>query len=116
LEGLEAGYSLPFEEKNYLKQREYMDPMLCGWNAACTGRGRAMPHIKVSCYISVLPLQEKQSLLTVANIVQSSRHSCVTVLKRRPRTDLPACYIGSCSQVQIFLKLHGVASRHREMR
>jgi tyrosyl-DNA phosphodiesterase-1 len=47
LEGWAAGNSLPFDHKNYLKQKHYMEKYLHKWKAIEAGRERAMPHIKV---------------------------------------------------------------------
>ncbi|KAI8807713.1 tyrosyl-DNA phosphodiesterase I [Cladochytrium replicatum] len=46
LEGWCAGNSLPFDQKNYSKQRTFMRPRLCTWSARRANRHRAMPHIK----------------------------------------------------------------------
>lgn len=41
------GGSLPFKETSYTKQAHYLNPLLHSWQAAKSGRDRAMPHIKV---------------------------------------------------------------------
>ncbi|KAI3633879.1 hypothetical protein MIR68_008211 [Amoeboaphelidium protococcarum] len=46
LEGYDAGGSIPFDEKNWIKQRGYMQPLLHSWQATMSGRTRCMPHIK----------------------------------------------------------------------
>ncbi|KAI3634895.1 hypothetical protein MIR68_007276 [Amoeboaphelidium protococcarum] len=46
LEGYDAGGSIPFDEKNWIKQRGYMQPLLHSWQASMSGRTRCMPHIK----------------------------------------------------------------------
>lgn len=48
MEGWAAGNSLPFDHKNYLKQKHYMQKYLHKWKAIEAGRERAMPHIKVN--------------------------------------------------------------------
>ncbi|KAI8053022.1 tyrosyl-DNA phosphodiesterase I [Syncephalis plumigaleata] len=77
-EGIEAGYSLPFDGKNYAAQKHYMDPLLCRWTAANTGRDMAMPHIKTYTRVST---DEQQSdgatsldwfLLTSANLSKAA--------------------------------------------
>ncbi|KAJ3286290.1 hypothetical protein HK104_009113 [Borealophlyctis nickersoniae] len=52
LEGWAAGGSIPFDSKNWAKQKGYMRPILCKWRAVAAGRERAMPHIKTYCRVS----------------------------------------------------------------
>ncbi|KAJ3186535.1 tyrosyl-DNA phosphodiesterase 1 [Gaertneriomyces sp. JEL0708] len=52
LEGWDAGESIPFNSKNWNKQKGYMRPRLCQWSAKRAGRERAMPHIKTFTRVS----------------------------------------------------------------
>lgn len=51
-EGYAAGGSLPFDEKNYQKQKQYMLPLLHSWQSNQHGRTKAMPHIKTFARIN----------------------------------------------------------------
>ncbi|GBB91821.1 hypothetical protein RclHR1_01920025 [Rhizophagus clarus] len=55
LEGWAAGNSLPFDHKNYLKQKHYMQKYLHKWKAIEAGRERAMPHIKTYSRMTIIP-------------------------------------------------------------
>jgi tyrosyl-DNA phosphodiesterase-1 len=46
LDGWNSGGSIPFKNEYYIKQKDYMDTLLCEWKGLNSGRDRAMPHIK----------------------------------------------------------------------
>ncbi|CAB4391691.1 unnamed protein product [Rhizophagus irregularis] len=85
LEGWAAGNSLPFDHKNYLKQKHYMQKYLHKWKAIEAGRERAMPHIKTYSRMTMIPnsnndnnLESKSSaeiawlLLTSSNLSKAA--------------------------------------------
>ncbi|CAB4477543.1 unnamed protein product [Rhizophagus irregularis] len=83
--GWAAGNSLPFDHKNYLKQKHYMQKYLHKWKAIEAGRERAMPHIKTYSRMTMIPnsnndnnLESKSSaeiawlLLTSSNLSKAA--------------------------------------------
>ncbi|KAJ3032767.1 tyrosyl-DNA phosphodiesterase 1, partial [Rhizophlyctis rosea] len=52
LEGWAAGNSIPFDSKNWAKQKSYMKPLLHKWSATKAGRDKCMPHIKTFCRVT----------------------------------------------------------------
>ena len=83
LEGIIAGGSLPFSSENYVKQRAWMYPLLCKWNAIHAGRNHAMPHIKTYARFRMLepvemPKNEESSvefvwfMMTSANLSKAA--------------------------------------------
>ncbi|KAG9283992.1 hypothetical protein G9A89_005499 [Geosiphon pyriformis] len=66
LEGWAAGGSIPFDHKNYLKQKTWMNKYLCRWKGFDSGRDQAMPHIKTYTRLRI-PTSESSSNLNSPN-------------------------------------------------
>ncbi|KAJ3211860.1 tyrosyl-DNA phosphodiesterase 1 [Entophlyctis luteolus] len=72
LQGWSAGNSIPFSNDNWLKQKDYMRPLLRKWVSKNAGREFAMPHVKTFALLNEQTKDISWILVTSHNLSKAA--------------------------------------------